>query len=48
MIDVGYKSEFGHTKYTPYRTLMGELWGAFREDLEETWLRYNGTALYHD
>ena len=36
-----YKSEFEHTKDTPYLTLMGELWGVFCEDFEENWLLYN-------
>ena len=41
-----YKSEFEHTKDTPYFALTGEIWGVFCEDFEENWPRYNGTALY--
>ena len=47
--EVEYKSEFESTKYTPYLTLMGELWGVFCEDFGEKRPHYISTALrgYH-
>ena len=39
-----YKLESEPTKYTPYLTLMGELWDVFCEDLGEN-LCHNCTAL---
>ena len=44
--EMEYKLEFEPTKYIPYLTLMGELWDVFCKDFEETWSRYNGTALF--
>ena len=41
-----YKSEFEHTRNTPYLAITGELWGVFCEDFDGNWPRYNGTALY--
>ena len=41
-----YKSEFEHTKHTPYLALTGELCGVFCEDFGGDPPRYNGTALY--
>ena len=41
-----YQSDAEFTKYTPYLTLTGELWGVFCGFLSENWPRYNGTALY--
>ena len=35
-----------NTQDTTYLTLTGKLWGAFCEDFEENWLRYNGTTQY--
>ena len=43
---VKHQSEAAPTKDTPYLTLMGELWGVFREYYGENWPRYNSTALY--
>ena len=40
------ESDIRITTDTPYRTLTGELWRCFCEDFGESWLRYNGTALY--
>ena len=46
MTEAEYKSEFEHTKDTPYLGLTGELWGVFCKDFGENWLRYNSTGLY--
>ena len=46
MTEAEYKSEFEHTKYTPYLALTGKLWGVFCEDFGGKWAHYNGTALY--
>ena len=40
------KSAFKLKTNTPYLTLMGELWGAYGEDLGDSWLSYNSTAVY--
>ena len=40
------KSDFTLTKDTPYLALMGELWGAYCENFQENWPRYNSTVLY--
>ena len=46
MAEAEYKSECKITNYTPYFAFAGELWGVFCEDSVESWLRYNGTAMY--
>ena len=40
------KSNITLTKYTPYLTLTGKLWGDFCEDFGENWPCYNSTGLY--
>ena len=40
------KSDLELTKYTPYLTLTGKLWGISCKDFGENWSSYNGTALY--
>ena len=40
-----HKSNIRLTKDTPYRNLMGELWGVFCEDLGENWPFHNDTEL---
>ena len=46
MTEVKYASDFVFTKDTQFRTLTGDLWGVFREDLSENWPRYNSIAQY--
>ena len=46
MAEAEYKSEFEHTKDTPYLALTGELWSVFCGDFEENWQRYNTHTLY--
>ena len=43
-----HRSNFKLTIYTPYHTLMGELWGVCYKNFEENWLCHNGIALFFD
>ena len=40
------KSVFDLAKYTPYLTLVGELWAVYCEDFGENWSHYHSTVLY--
>ena len=41
-----HRSDIKLTTYTPYLTLMGELWGVCCMEIGENWLHYKDTTLY--
>ena len=46
MTDGGHKLDLELMKGTSYLTLIGELWGAYCEDLGDNWPCYNSTTQY--
>ena len=46
MTEAKHNTDFELTLDTPYLTLTGEIWGIYRDYVEENWPRDNGTALY--